>query len=60
MGAFSKPDVPKPAKPTPMIDELKTAEAKRRAMLQAQARGGRQSTMLSDASDTDNDTFGGA
>lgn len=45
------PDVPKPKPAAPMPDEFSpaTLEAKRRKQLEMMQRGGRQSTILSDA-----------
>lgn len=60
-GIFSSilgaPDVPKPPplpKVAPMADEKASEEARRRALLASKARGGRESTILSE-----NDKFGG-
>jgi len=39
--------MPEAPKATPMVDETKIAKKKKQAMSAAQARGGRQSTLLS-------------
>lgn len=39
--------IPEMPKPTPMADETKLAKKKKQALLTAQGRGGRQSTLLS-------------
>lgn len=61
MGALfgSRPEPPKPPPRTPMpdIEDPAAIEAKRRAILQAQARSGRMSTVLSDS--YDRETTGG-
>lgn len=59
MGAmFKKPKIPKAAEPKvvpmPVVDEAQQAEARRKTALRQSARGGRQSTILSQG-----DTLGG-
>lgn len=39
--------VPEPPKPTPMVDEAAITRKKKQTIAAAQARGGRQSTLLS-------------
>lgn len=57
-GIMGKTKTPTPSTPSvmPTQDSALTAEAKRRALIQQQQRGGRASTVLSDNSDN---TFGG-
>lgn len=43
------PKIPEPPAPTPVVDEVKVADAKSKAVLRARQRGGRASTILSDA-----------
>lgn len=54
---FSKPKIPKAAMPKviPMADEAAIQKARRKNLLQQSARGGRQSTILSQG-----DTLGGS
>ena len=54
---FSKPKIPKAATPKviPMADEAAIAKTKRKSLAAQSARGGRQSTILSQG-----DTLGGA
>lgn len=49
-GLFKKPDIPKPEPPARMPDEEDPAviEARRKRAAEAQRRGGRASTILSD------------
>ena len=48
-GGGRAPAMPEPPKATPMVDEAAVLKAKRKAMTAARERGGRQSTILSDA-----------
>lgn len=54
---FSKPKIPKAATPkvVPMVDEAALQRTKRKSLMQQSARGGRQSTILSQG-----DTLGGS
>ena len=53
-GLFSKPKMPEPPAPAPMQpSDEDLLKAKKRALLGQQARGGRQSTILSDTTKTD-------
>lgn len=56
-GLFSKPKLPKAVTetakktPPPMVDDTALAAAKRKSMAAQSARGGRQSTILTDMGD---------
>jgi len=50
---FSKPKIPKPPAPIPMVDEESLRRAKKRAVTRVRTSGGRDSTVLGDIGGTD-------